>query len=239
MDATYAGGRLTIRDALVQWRGQTILAEGTLGVAGPTKPVDLRVRIADTSVSTLLAAFNRGDIPAAGVLSGTLRVGGTLENPAAEMALAGRDLAAYGEPLGTLALDAALSGRTARVTRLHLEKALNGGTLDANGDYNLDTKAYSLTARTDNFQLRQLVLPNGIAVRGEVSLAANGSGTATDPALDVKLAARDLTVGGNPVGPLTATLAVAQQVAVIKPKRRATPWPLRRASAFKAVPRHV
>ena len=56
-----------------------------------------------------------------------------------------------------------------------------GGTLTASGFYNLDTQAYSFDARTDDFELRQLVLPNGMAVRGEVDLVASGSGTVRDP----------------------------------------------------------
>ena len=179
-DATYAGGRVTIRQAVVEWRGQTILAEGTLGVAGPTKPIDLRVRVVDTQLTTLLPAFNLA-VPAEGVLSGTVHIGGTLENPSAEAALTGRDLAAYGEPLGSLAVDATLAGRVVRVTRLRLEKPAPGGTLTAAGFYNLDTQAYSFDARTDNFELRQFVLPNGMAVRGEVDLVASGSGTVRDP----------------------------------------------------------
>ena len=80
VDATYAGGRVTIREGVVEWRGQTILAEGTLGVTGTVKPVDLRVRVVDTQLTTLLPAFNIA-VPAEGVLSGTVRIGGTLDNP--------------------------------------------------------------------------------------------------------------------------------------------------------------
>jgi outer membrane protein assembly complex protein YaeT len=213
-DATYAGGRVTIREAVAEWRGQTLVAEGTLGVTGPTKPVDLRVRVVDAAIPALLNAFNI-DVPAEGVLSGTVSIGGTLDAPRAEAVLTGRDLAAYGEPLGALAVEAALAGREVRVTRLRLEKPL-GGTLTASGSYNLDTQAYSFDAHTDDFRLRQLVLPNGMAVRGELDLAASGRGTVSDPMAEVKLATRDLTVDGKEIGALTATASVAQQVAVVR-----------------------
>ena len=214
-DATYAGGRLTIREAVAEWKGQTIVAEGTLGVTGATKPVDLRVRLVDTQLTTLLPAFNIG-VPAEGVLSGTVRIGGTLENPSAEAALTGRDLAAYGEPLGSLAVDAALAGRVARVTQLRLQKPAQGGTLTASGSYNLDTQTYSFDARTDGFELRQLVLPNGMPVRGKVDLVASGSGTVSDPSADVKLSTQDLTIDGKKIGGVTATASLAQQVAVVR-----------------------
>ncbi len=95
------------------------------------------------------------------------------------MTLRGTDLAAYGETLGTLALDARLDGRRLAVQQLQLDKPqpAGNGRLIGTGWVDLDWRADDVGLNTQNVELLGLTLPSGAPVRGAVDMTARGQGT--------------------------------------------------------------
>ena len=65
----------------------------------------------------------------------------------------------------------------------------------ASGHYDLEKRSYQIHADARSLDLRALNLPGGIPVRGVLSMAAAGSGSATDPSLEAKLDLEDLRIG--------------------------------------------
>ncbi len=211
-EATYETSQLTIRNAAVQWREQTVLAYGTIGLEAQDKPLDLHLRLQDASIPLLLAAFDQADIPAAGVVSGVVDVSGTVDDPRATIDLSGRDIAAYSEPLGTLSVKGEYAADILRVTQLQLTKEPSG-TLQGTGEFNTQTKAYTLSALLRDFDVKQMALPGGNKIQGRLNLSAKGSGTTDDPVLELDLKADDLNVDGTALGGATAKVNLAGQSA--------------------------
>jgi autotransporter translocation and assembly factor TamB len=216
LDASYQPSQLVIRDAAIRWREQTATARGAIGLTGPTRPLNLTANVQGADLSTVLAGLGRPDIPAQGTISVAATVGGTVESPDANLTVTGTNLQAYNEPLGNLSAQARLQNRVLQVDQLRLDK--QEGSLTATGSYNLDTKAYTVEADGRNLHLRQLTLPNGIPVRGEVNLSAKGSGTIDNPNLAMQLDIDNLQVREDSIGSVDASVNVAGQQANIEAK---------------------
>jgi outer membrane protein assembly complex protein YaeT len=210
----YGSDRIVLRNADVNWRGQSVNVSGTVGLKGDDAPLDLTARIEQASIADVLAGLE-SNLPAQGSITANARIGGTRGRPEANVSLSGTDLQLYGEPLGTLTLQARLDNQVLTVPSLRLDKPDSGG-LAASGTYNLETKAYSVNAAADDFTLSQMVLPDGTPVRGVIDLSAQGSGTIDDPMLDLTLNAGNLRVRDDEIGSVSLTARVAQQQANIE-----------------------
>jgi outer membrane protein assembly complex protein YaeT len=200
--ADYNPNRVVLENATASWQNQVITAAGTAGLKGRAPALNLTAQSQNISIQSVLAGLNRSDLPVSGTASFTAEVRGTTKQPEADVQLKATDLIAYKETLGTLAAQAQLRGRVVNITELRLDKPQEGGdgSLVATGSYNLDTKSYSIDAKSDDLKLTSLTLPDGRSVRAELDFAAKSQGTAEDPSGEVKLAAKDVQVGSDKFG---------------------------------------
>jgi len=216
-ELAYRTTAVAINRLEVAWQDARINASGTIGLTG-RRDLNLAVRADAVHVEGLLRAIERADLPATGTLSATAQVGGTLDNPIANLHLRGADLAAYNEVLGTLVADARFAGRQLDVDALRLDKPqpAGNGRIDATGSYQLDSQRYTLDLQSQNMKLLTLELPDRRRVTGALDLNTQSSGTLREPSGSLSLRADDLVVGEYAIGRVTAdtTLANAQATTV-------------------------
>jgi outer membrane protein assembly factor BamA/autotransporter translocation and assembly factor TamB len=216
-DARYTPASVTLSRADVTWQEARVHASGQVGLQGE-RPIALTMSVEETPIEAALAALGHQDVPATGIVSMQGSVNGTVSHPQAVVTLRGTNLAAYGEALGTLTLDAGLAGRQVEVKQLRLDKPQPGGNgaLTARGSYDLDRGVYNVEAKGDNLRLVSVLLPGGTPVRGAIDLNAHGEGTIKDPALTGTFALRDLRVREDDYGNITLNATVANRQAHVQ-----------------------
>jgi outer membrane protein assembly complex protein YaeT len=213
---TYTPAAVTIHNLDLGWQQAQAHASGRIALEGPGR-MDLTVWGEALEVPALLAAVDQADVPAAGTVSFQGRVSGTMEQPTAQVTIRGEGLAAYHELLGTLTAEADVRGRDVVLRELVLDKPQPDadGRLTATAQYHLDRQSYTFDLQSDNLQLLTATLPDGQPLRGNVELAARGTGTVADPRANVDLAVDDLRVGEYDLGRIVADAVIANQQATI------------------------
>jgi outer membrane protein assembly complex protein YaeT len=216
--ADYNPSRVAIQTATVEWQHQQLTASGNIGLAGKAPALELQARTTDLSIPTILAAAGHADIQPAGTLRLDATISGTTQDPRGQVNIAGSNLEAYNEKLGTLTAKADASNQTLTVTQLLLDKPQpNGnGALEAIGSYNLQSKDYSANLISRNLRLISLTLPDGSPVRATLDFKANGQGNVDNPAATVSLAAGDVQYRDQQYGSVNLTANVANQQAAIE-----------------------
>ena len=187
-DVAYAPSGVTIDRLEFASQQARAYVAGRVGLIG-TQPLDLAVDANAFEIPTLLAAFNQTDVPASGNLSLHGAVSGTLTRPAAAMTLQGSNLSAYNEVLGSLTANMNMAGREILLSNLLLDKPQpeGNGRLSADARYHLDRRSYTFDLRSQDLRLLGLALTPEQIVRGDVELAARGTGTVSSPAADINL----------------------------------------------------
>ncbi|HUQ87566.1 MAG TPA: hypothetical protein VM096_08415, partial [Vicinamibacterales bacterium] len=206
----YRGETVTIESLDVAWQDARANASGSIALSG-NRAIDLAVRADALQVSGLLRAAELSDIPASGTLSSQAQVGGTLDNPIANLHVLATDLTAYNEVVGTLAADGRFAGRRLDVNRLQLDKPQPGGDgrITGTASYQLSSQQYAVDLASQNIKLLTLQLPGGQHVTGGVDLTARGTGTVTSPAGTINLRAADLVVDQRAIGNVVADTTLA------------------------------
>ncbi len=212
--ATYDPAKVAVQNARVTWNGSEVTASGSVGLEGEERPLMFTARTTDIPISDILGTLG-SDVPVTGRVELQAQGQGTVAAPQISATLQGHNLVAYQAMLGELATSLSMSGRTVTVDSLRLDKPDNGGTLTAQGTYDLDTRSYSLNAQGDQIALRTLQLPGDMPVRGVVNLNVSGMGTVDNPSADVNLSVTDLDVNGRMLGEASAEARVADQRATV------------------------
>jgi outer membrane protein assembly complex protein YaeT len=215
--ADYNPSRVLLKDANVTWRDQVVTASGTVGLKGNNPALNLTAQSDNISIQTVLAGMNRADMPVSGNAQFAADVRGTTKKPEADVRLTATDLVAYNETFGTLSAQAQLRERTVAIPDLRLDKPQQGGdgSLRAAATYNLDTKLYTLDAKSENLRLTDLTLPDGRPVRAELDLSGQSQGATANPTADLKIAARNLQIGPQQLGSVAVATHIENQQARI------------------------
>jgi outer membrane protein assembly complex protein YaeT len=213
--ADYNRDRVVLKDGNVAWRDQLVTASGTVGLKGNNPAINLSAHSENISIQTVLAGLNRSQLPVSGNVQLNAEVRGTTKQPEADLQLAATELVAYNESLGALNAQAQLRNRMLTIPELRLDKPQESGnaSLTASGSYNLDTKLYTLDAKSENLRLTSLTLPDGRPVRAELDLNAQSEGATTNPTADLKVSARELQIGPQQLGSVDVAAHVENQQA--------------------------
>ncbi|MGE0406957.1 MAG: translocation/assembly module TamB domain-containing protein, partial [Candidatus Korobacteraceae bacterium] len=216
LSAHYGPSQLLIHQAVLTLEQQPLAnISGSIGLGGASPALDLNAEVQNLTLASVFAALQKASVPAAGEISLTARVLGTVANPVAEVTVNGTGLEAYGEPWGTLAVSAQLADQVLRMERIELEKT-PGQTLSAELSYNLQSKAYTISAQTSGLAIEQLRLPGGQQIQAQLRMNAQGSGTVEDPQLQANLDVTGLTVDQQTFGDIAAVAQVANQSAEVR-----------------------
>jgi outer membrane protein assembly factor BamA/autotransporter translocation and assembly factor TamB len=251
-DVAYTPAAVNVQRADLKWEDAQAHVDGRIGLSGDRR-LALNLVADDVGVPWLLKVANHTDVPATGTFSAKGTIGGTTARPSAMFAVQGTDLVAYEEKLGSLNADIGFAGREVEVSRLVIEKPQpdQPGRLLATGTYHLDRRTYTADVQSENVRLLGLRLPGGEVIRGDVQVAARGSGSVDVPAgsaditfdsLEVERAggeAAQTTPQVTPVGHLVINAVAENKQATIKASADrfnlnadalvalARPWPTR------------
>ena len=212
--AKYTPEQVDVQQLSIQWKAETITGNGHVGLTGSDPTLDGQAVIATTSIHRLLSEIGRPEIPAAGNVDINATVSGTIQNPIVAAKLAASELQAYDEPIGLLSAQASLQNHVAVLDTLTLSKA-GGGDLQASGRYEIMSGSYAVDLKGRELQLIGMALPGVPAMRGNVSLAAEGLGTRENPAGMIHLVARDFHVGSEDLQSIDLDVDVSEHRAHI------------------------
>lgn len=164
-------------------------------------PINATAQLQDASLTDLLAIAGQ-DLPVTGNLSLQAHAGGMLGdlNGGASLTLEGG--AIEGQPYHSLAATLSLSGQDINLTKLTLLQ--DGGTVVANGTYNLKTRNFLGNLDGSNFELAHFPQPKDprLFVAGALKFDAHASGTIDAISVLAGVHLRNLVLGGQPAGAL-------------------------------------
>ncbi len=156
--------RIQIPGATLDWNGQRVTARGQVNLTTRQPQLDAKISASSLDLQPLLTAFGRDlphGLPIDGQLSFDAQLAGDVTDPNLELSLQGRDLIAYGEPLGQL--DAAASYRNGFVelSRLELRRsaAQGSGGLSGRGWADLTDETFRFETVAENFRFDSLTVP--------------------------------------------------------------------------------
>ncbi len=208
--------QLRVLKASANWKEQSVVGEGTVGLAAASPVLDLRSTITAGNLAEILATVEQ-DLPVKGQGQVVAAIQGTAANPNAQFSAEFAGIEAYGESLGRLTVEGGLADRVVSIREMTLTKPgsadVPAGTLNATGSYGLDSGTYRVRLASHNLRLSHLNLPGSIPVAGELNLTADGTGTVADPRLNFTLDTGDLTVQDRPVGRVKASGQIQNRVA--------------------------
>jgi outer membrane protein assembly complex protein YaeT len=218
LDAGYEPGRIAIRHASLNWRGQEMTATGEIGGLSAEAPVRLEARLDRVALPPLLEGVANAPVTA-GVMSGDVSIAGTLAQPSAEAALAADGLSVFGQRLSRAALDARWRNGELTVNRFTADQQNrpgDDGHVEAKGSFNVGTGRYEIEASGKDFRPDAVRLPGGLPLAGLFRFKTNASGALDKPAFDVEIAGSDVAVGERAVGELRAQASAAAGRATVR-----------------------
>ena len=212
-DAEYSPGLISVQSAVIV-RGKTqVHASGQLHAH---RVLDRRGNLrrlafdndaslnADAGINNaalpdLLALAGQSTLPVTGTLNLNVHAGGTLGNlnGGGHLTVAGGEI--YGELYKSLNADLVFAGKEVGASQLTFVQ--DGGTLTGSGGYNLTSKQFHFTAQGTGFDLAHLqtLKKSPVVIGGQLTLNAQGSGTAQNPVVQATVHLANLSLS-NPAG---------------------------------------
>jgi translocation and assembly module TamB len=163
--------------------------------------INASAQVQDASLTDVLAIAGQ-DLPVTGNLSLQAHAGGTLGDLNGGASLTMQGGAIEGQPYHSLAATLSLSGQDINLTKLTLLQ--DGGTVVANGTYNLKTRNFLGNLDGSNFELAHFPQPKDprLFVAGALKFDAHASGTIDAISVLAGVHLRNLVLGGQPAGAL-------------------------------------
>ena len=208
--ATYSSSLISVEKGTLIRDKTVIHAEGQLHahqisrrrqVFDDESAINASAQVQDASLTDVLAIAGQ-DLPVTGTLSLQAHAGGTLSdlNGGANLTIQGG--AIEGQPYHSLAATLGLAGQDINLTKLTLLQ--DGGTVVANGTYNLKTRNFLGNLDGSNFELAHFPQPKDprLFVAGALKFDAHASGTIDAISVLGGVHLRNLVLGGQPAGAL-------------------------------------
>jgi translocation and assembly module TamB len=205
-----------VSNAVVRRDSSRMSVDGQFSLGYPRRDggeeINARISIERRPITDLLGAFDLGDYPVEGLLSGDFRLYGPYTRPFGYGRLQIVPGMAYGEPFasGTAALR--FEGNGVRIDAIEVEKG--GGRITGaafigwNGAYTFDAAGQHLAVET-----LSAAAPEGIPpLTGLFDFNASGSATFAEPRYEVKVAVHDLFLGDEGIGQVTGRFGVRDRV---------------------------
>ena len=208
----YLDRAIVIDSLQVGKHGQMLEAHGRL----ETGRLELEARMQNARLEQLLLGTGI-ETAAGGSVDAQVKVGGTAGAPEAHVHLRAQDLRILDEPVAGVEAGANYSGALLTMPAFRLEKTADGsgGALEASGQLNLASMAFSLTARSEALKLDSLRVADGLRLQGRLRLDAVGEGTLDDPRLEANLKASEVSFGGRRLEEVTAHTWLKEHVAEV------------------------
>jgi outer membrane protein assembly complex protein YaeT len=203
-DGKIEGSQITFRGTITLPESATVHAQGGLDISGRAPVLNLDANARGIPAIAVAKMFD-STLPVSGDFNAQLHLEGTPDELAGYASIKGSDLSLYHEPLGRLDIDLRLADKEIQSTQCTLLKdPLNptSDRIDAQFAYALETDRFQFHADGKELQLKRLALPNGAPIQGTWNLAASGSGTIEQPAVDIEMGTSDFQVRQRSLGPI-------------------------------------
>ncbi len=213
----YSPERLIFDRVGAVWKGQALTASGEIGLGEEAAELDIKAGVENGSLDAVAAGLGR-NIPVEGSFNLAVTLGGAIDDIDLSASLSISELAAYGQRLGALEMQAHIADRRIELRKFELVQPKPGeepGRLAAAGSYSRKTGKYSFKASAAGLRLNDMTLPAGLAVPGEMNLTASGEGALDSPFMKAELDLGDLKIGSRRLGELHLTAQVDPQLAEI------------------------
>ena len=163
--------------------------------------INASAEVQDASLTDVLAIAGQ-DLPVTGTLSLQAHAGGTVGDLNGGASLDMQGGAIEGQPYHSLTASLAFAGQDINLTKLTLLQ--DGGTVVANGTYNLKTRNFLGNLDGSNFELAHFPQPKDprLFVAGALKFDAHASGTIDAISVLGGVHLRNLVLGGQPAGAL-------------------------------------
>ncbi|HEY7292912.1 MAG TPA: translocation/assembly module TamB domain-containing protein [Vicinamibacterales bacterium] len=208
---TVQNSYVTVKDAAISKGDSAIHVDGLFSIGYPRddagEEIDARFRVERGNVEALRHAFQIDDYPVTGKLSGEFHLTGEYARPLGFGAMTVDQGIAYGEPFEKATAALRFDGTGVRLDNIAVSKG--AGTVTGAAFVGWDS-TYSFDANGQRIPVDavQFVQYPDVAVTGVAEFTASGNGTFDVPRNDVRFRVADLTVGDEPVGLVSGTLAI-------------------------------
>jgi translocation and assembly module TamB len=163
--------------------------------------IEAAAQMQNASLPDLLAIVGQ-DLPLTGTVNLQAHAGGTLGDLTGGGNVTVQGGAIAGQPYHSLTAAVTLAGQDVNLTKLTLLQ--DGGTVVANGTFNLKTQNFLANLDGSNFELGHFPQAKDprLSVAGALKFDAHASGTIDAPSVLAGIHLRDLVLGGQPAGSL-------------------------------------
>lgn len=160
-----------------------------------------------------IASLLGKDFPLAGTVSARLFVDGPYSALNGNGWIQVENGTLYGEPLTRGRADGNIAGQVVQLSSVSLTSP--AGTLNASGSYDLNTKRFTVNARTSSLEIAKLdhLRQQTTNVEGNLGFTLTGSGTLDDPRLEAHATVSSLSVGGEKFGTIDIAARAANHSA--------------------------
>jgi hypothetical protein len=205
---------LTIGDGVIRDGDSEIRAEGLFSLGYPRRDggeeINARFRVDKREMDSLRHAFELDAWPVSGQLTGEFHLTGDYQRPIGFGAMTIDDGVAYGEPFQTGTAALRFDGEGVRLDAATITKTTGTITGAAfvgwDGTYSFNADGRRIPAEAVAAFAFPQAQPSGI-----IEFTAAGSSTFENPRYDVRFRINELSVGKEPVGLVTGTLALRGQ----------------------------
>jgi translocation and assembly module TamB len=148
--------------------------------------------------------------PVSGMLSASLSVHGTLDDPAGEGFIQLRDASLWGEPVRSVSAQIHAADKSLSAT---FNIATAAGNINGNGEFGAADRHYQISISHSVLNLAQIryLSSHGYTMAGTLGIEAQGQGTLKSPELQAALTGDQLALGGTALGSLNAQFHVANE----------------------------
>ena len=209
-NASYSSSLISVERATLA-RGKTVIhASGQLQAHRISRrrqafddqaTIQATAQVQNASLTDLLAGVGQ-DLPITGTLNLQAQATGTLGDLTGGGTLNLQGGAIEGQAYHSLNAAVSLSGQNVNLTKLTLLQ--DGGTVEGNGTYNLQTQSFLANLDGSNFELAHFPQSKDprLSVAGALKFDAHASGTIDSPSILAGVHLRNLVLGGQPAGAL-------------------------------------
>jgi len=202
-----SGPRVTIESLRVDLGSNVVTAAGSVNIQSGGWQGTMTGELAD------LDAIAEA-LPAAWRPAGASRIegqfSGTIDNPAASLIVTSADLDAAGQQFQNLRAELSLADRNVTLTSLDIAQA--SGRLQATGEYNLDTRAYVVSATGRSLSLDPIPTGetgDGLPIDANVDFEIRGAGTLDDLQATATLDVSALSWNGYALGAMRMDASIS------------------------------
>jgi outer membrane protein assembly complex protein YaeT len=216
-DATIQDSQIQFHNTITLPESSVIAAHGTLGLGRETT-LNLNADTDELPVSVVLSMLG-SRIPATGDLKASLHLDGPLNDLKGGALVSGNQVSIYQQPLGRFDIPIRISNGEIFSDHFRLvrdPKTQETDFIDARFSYNPGSDQFQFQVSGKALRIKPLAFADGKTIEGTANLVASGSGTLTQPSIDIQLNSDDMRASSIVPGPISIKATLRNEQAAIE-----------------------